>query len=395
MKSPNACQSSSAGAARFGQRAARFGAWLALLLALAILDAPVATAAATVWHGPKLVFAKGDGTDPGQAGNQDRLTATVWLTRGSSQGLYNVARESSFTHSVSPADTEWATGTTASYQTLNYSDWESWARGLGKPPATVGVDAVLHLKTDDIYLDIKFLTWSQRPASGDGFAYERSTAGPAATDLSFVPGWNLVGNSVEATLAVASLFGDPAKVDSVWKWIAGGSNWAFYAPAQADAGAAYAASKGYGFLGVVAPGEGFWVKAVAAFSVPLPTGLAVQSSSFRPTLSSPATPGGSHALPAGWSLIAVGDSPSPAQFDAAIATVLASAPAAGKVYTNLTTLWAWDATQQRWYFWAPALVNSDGLAAHLTSKGYLDFSTLANTPGGNLPASIGYWVNMP
>ena len=160
------------------QRELRVGAWLPLLLSTALLTAPLATAAATVWTGPKMVFTKADNTDAGLAANQDRLTPKVWLTRGGTQGLYNIASEAFFSHSLSPVDTEWASGTSANYRSLNYSDWETWARSVGKPPATPGVSAVLHLKTDDIYLDIKFLSWSEN--NGGGFSYERSTGAIAA-----------------------------------------------------------------------------------------------------------------------------------------------------------------------------------------------------------------------
>jgi hypothetical protein len=37
----------------------------------------------------------------------------------------------------------------------------------------IGKDAVLHLIADDIYLDIKFLSWTA--GGGGGFSYERST----------------------------------------------------------------------------------------------------------------------------------------------------------------------------------------------------------------------------
>ena len=140
-----------------------------------------------MWSGPRVVFTKANGADPKQAANQDRLTSNVWLTRGGSQGLYNIAREAFFSHSVSPADTEWASGTTANYASLKYTDWETWARSVGNPPATPGVNAVLHLKTDDIYLDIKFLSWSERAVNGGGFSYERSTPGasPGTADCLF------------------------------------------------------------------------------------------------------------------------------------------------------------------------------------------------------------------
>jgi hypothetical protein len=92
---------------------------------------------------------------------------------GGIQGLYNAKTESGFAHYFSPADTLWANGTTANYATLSYTDWNSWAKGVNpSPPSTVGVNAVLHLITDDIYLDIKFTSWA---AANGGFSYLRST----------------------------------------------------------------------------------------------------------------------------------------------------------------------------------------------------------------------------
>jgi len=144
------------------------------LLALMAFTAPL-THAATIWTGPPITYSQ-PGTDPTQPANQDRLTPNVWLTRGSIQGLFNANTEAFFTHSLSPADTEWADGTTANFASLSYTDWNSWAKGVhAGPPSTVGVNAVLHLKSEDIYLDIKFTSW---PSHGT-FAYQRST--PAAS----------------------------------------------------------------------------------------------------------------------------------------------------------------------------------------------------------------------
>jgi hypothetical protein len=158
---------------------------------------------------------------------------------------------------------------------------------------------------------------------------------------------------------------------------------------------AYAASKGYDTLTTIDAGEGFWVDGKMASSVVLTSIGVVASSSFRPAVSNPATAGGAHALRSGWRLIATGDNPTPAQFDAAIATAYSMPPTPGKVYTNLTSVWAWDATRQAWYFWAPSLANSGGLANYLSSKGYLDFSALPTTPPGTLSPTTGFWVNVP
>ena len=140
------------------------------LCALLAGAAPISHAA-TVWTGPVITYSQ-PGTDSTQPANQDRLTPNVWLTRGTNQGLFNAKTETVFTHFVSPADTEWANGTTANYASLTYTNWNSWAKIInGGPPGTVGINAVLHLKSEDIYLDIQFTSW---PVGG-GFAYQRST----------------------------------------------------------------------------------------------------------------------------------------------------------------------------------------------------------------------------
>lgn len=125
---------------------------------------------ATLWTGPILTFtepAGGSGSDPN---NQDRLSADVWLTRNATQGLFNAALETGYTHFSSPADTEWAFGSLANYASLTYANWETW--NGHNPPAMVGHPAVVHLISEDIYLSLDFLSWGG--VSG-GFSYERST----------------------------------------------------------------------------------------------------------------------------------------------------------------------------------------------------------------------------
>jgi hypothetical protein len=144
------------------------------LLTLAVVGPLVASGAPTIWNGPLINFSKLDGADPNLAANQDRLTPSDWITRGNAQGLFNASSESAFTHFLSPADTMWADGTLANYNSLVYRDWNTWAKGVHSgPPSTVGVQAVLHLLTPDIYLSIKFTSWTS--GGGGGFSYVRST----------------------------------------------------------------------------------------------------------------------------------------------------------------------------------------------------------------------------
>jgi len=152
----------------------RLRLWVWPALALTLLPAG---RAATVWNGPLISFSKANSTDGTLPANQDRITPNVWIARSYSQGIYNAAKEPGFTHYLSPTNTEWANGTLANYASLNYTNWNSWVRGHpnSSPPATVGVDAVVHLIAEDIYLSVRFTSWA---GPGGGFSYVRSTAPP-------------------------------------------------------------------------------------------------------------------------------------------------------------------------------------------------------------------------
>ena len=129
----------------------------------------------TIWNGPTMTFTKVDYADPALEANQDRITPNVWLTRGNNGQLYNAKTESDSSKSSSPDDTEWAFGTTSNLSSLTFSTF----RGTSKPQNTVGLDMVLHLITDNIYIDIKITSWTSGQGSGNGngggFSYQRST----------------------------------------------------------------------------------------------------------------------------------------------------------------------------------------------------------------------------
>ena len=140
--------------------------WLFILLVSNLVVAQ------TTWNGPTMTFTKTDNADPTLAANQDQITSNVWLTRGNSGGqLYNAKTESDSSKSTSPDDTQWALGTTSNIGTLTFST----LRGTSKPQDAVGQNMVLHLVTDDIYIDIKITSWTSGRNSGGGFSYERST----------------------------------------------------------------------------------------------------------------------------------------------------------------------------------------------------------------------------
>ncbi len=178
-------------------------------LCLAALCGPLPGRAATIWNGPTLTFVNKPGSDPSQPANQDRLTADVWITRGGTAGIYNAATETAFTHFLSPKNTAWSDGELTNYVSLTYVDWNTWAKTQhGGPPNTVGVSAVVHLVSDDIYLSVTFKSWG---GAGGGFSYARST--PALMDqpptVTIVTPTNGASFTAPANVAITATASDP------------------------------------------------------------------------------------------------------------------------------------------------------------------------------------------
>jgi hypothetical protein len=125
-----------------------------------------------VWNGPRtVVFTKANFADWTLASNQDQIMSDVWITRGNTQGIFNIAQESVYQSGVSPKGTEWAAGLINNYSTLTYTT------GLTIPGGSlVGQNLVMHLVNDDIYVDVKFLSFTGGGGGGGGFSYERSEA---------------------------------------------------------------------------------------------------------------------------------------------------------------------------------------------------------------------------
>jgi hypothetical protein len=127
-----------------------------------------------------------DTADTNDPLNQDRMTANVWLTRASTEGMFNIApgHESAYIRPTSPDDTLWATSVMSANngKTIAATNWQqlsftNWAPAYGGPGPALGANitthnAVVHLLTDDIYLDLTFTSFT----SGGDFTYQRSTA---------------------------------------------------------------------------------------------------------------------------------------------------------------------------------------------------------------------------
>jgi len=155
---------------------------LILLLWLAVASSSGLTA--TVWTGSPVNFSKAAFANPALPSNQDSLTSNVAFTRGNNAGLYNAVLETLYT-SGSPADTLWAfaglngnpsTGVTASnFAALTFTTWAASLGGQNNLQSNIVARAgVVHLITDDIYLNITFTSWAGGNVGG-AFSYTRST----------------------------------------------------------------------------------------------------------------------------------------------------------------------------------------------------------------------------
>jgi hypothetical protein len=131
----------------------------------------------TIWNTmiDSLVFTRNDDVDPTSTANQDCITSSVCITRDNEGGgIYNALSESSFSGNSSPSGTQWALGTTDSLESLQFNAFRSTLDNeIGNN--IVDTDMVLYLEADEIYVDIRFTSWTSG-GSGGGFSYVRGLA---------------------------------------------------------------------------------------------------------------------------------------------------------------------------------------------------------------------------
>lgn len=116
------------------------------------------------------------------------------------------------------------------------------------------------------YANSKGFAFLDKINPGEGFWVNSQTADPLTLtgvpvygNLTFNPGWNLVGRKSSIPSPIATFIADKGWAASVWKWE--NSTWSVALPGEATPGA-YAKDKGFGVLNVINPGEGVWVNKV-------------------------------------------------------------------------------------------------------------------------------------
>jgi len=167
-----------------------------------------------------------------------------------------------------------------------------------------------------------------------------------AGTVSAQAGWNLLSATVTVP---ATVFGSLGGIQSVWKWQ--NNTWAVYLPGEGTQGA-YAASKNFGQLTSVTPGEGFWVNSTGVASVDL---------NGTPEY-------GELSFVSGWNLVGL-KSNSPTT----VAALTAGQP-------GILSVWKWENGN-----WSVSLPGEGTPGAYATAKNFGQLTTI--NPGE------GFWVN--
>lgn len=140
----------------------------------------------TVWNGfiDGTSFSKPALADWTSTEFQDAITPQTIITRANTQGLFNIAVETGYDGGISVMNTEWAFAgkqgnPVSGFRAENYANlvFTSWAASTGFfPPSVVGIPGVIHLIEEDIYLDVKVLSWGEQGSGGGSFSWIRSNA---------------------------------------------------------------------------------------------------------------------------------------------------------------------------------------------------------------------------
>jgi hypothetical protein len=140
---------------------------MGVLMGLSIIN--FSARAETVWSGPATNF------NQATASADVLLPGVVSLRRQPNSFLYNTNVESSATTGT-PSNTEWAFGTMANHNSLNYkpfSQIHSDAASVGQHLSTYLLSGpmVLHIINQDIFVAVTFTSWAK---GGSTFTYLRS-----------------------------------------------------------------------------------------------------------------------------------------------------------------------------------------------------------------------------
>lgn len=168
-------------------------------IAVGVVGAAACGAPAAVYYQSSsgtLDFVKPDFADPMDPASWDMVSLSVALTRGNNQGLYNVFTEAEY-NEFAPGGTLWYFGGTVQDVidgAITLGDFDFWALAHGNAPSsTLGVDGVMYIQAEDIYVDIRFTQWTMGDEGG-GFAYTRGIIPAPAAPFALLGGMGVIAS---------------------------------------------------------------------------------------------------------------------------------------------------------------------------------------------------------
>ena len=117
----------------------------------------------------QITFTKNANTDASLPENQDRISATVWLTRGNQYGIYNAYDQTSVKNQPT-SGIKLALGSTENLFELNFETISNWGKKF-KNGNWLNENLVLLLTETNDYYDFMMVSWE----NGGGFSYTRSS----------------------------------------------------------------------------------------------------------------------------------------------------------------------------------------------------------------------------
>jgi hypothetical protein len=128
----------------------------------------------------QITFTKNANTDASLTENQDRISETVWLTRGNRYGIYNAYDQNSAKNQPT-SGIKLALGSTENLSTLNFETISQWGKKFNRVDGNwLNEILVLYLPGSNEYYNFNMTSWE----NNGSFSYTRSSTALSLKDYS-------------------------------------------------------------------------------------------------------------------------------------------------------------------------------------------------------------------